>query len=160
MPIWPLGSITGELVRPSDEPPDGIQLQLLHQEIRNGRGHWSMYRMTTVSTDAHFRFGNLQPGDYLVHVSASLDPVAAIAPPGSPGPRQGYVPVFYPGARDIAGAGELHLGTGQTLDIRVPVTREPFLQCDPPRLEPGGGARRTLWHLQRVFPRPVSALLA
>jgi hypothetical protein len=123
--LVPQSSITGELIFPNDDAPDSIQVQLLHQEIQNGRGHWATYRNAETTSLGRFRFGNLPAGSYLVHVAASLDPAPA-QPRGSNRPRSGYVPAFYPGVRDIAGAGVIHLTPGQQADVKMELTREPY----------------------------------
>ena len=124
--LTPQGAITGEILLPGDEPPDSLQLQLLHQELQNGRAHWTIYRGTEASSEGRFRFGNLAPGAYLVHVGASLDPMPARLPDGSTAVRSGYVPVFYPNAREVAAAGVVTLSPGQQADIKMELTREPF----------------------------------
>jgi hypothetical protein len=123
--LVPQSSITGELILPNDDSPDSLQLQLLHQEIQNGRGHWTIYRNTEATSAGRFRFGNLPAGAYLVHVAASLDPAPA-RPRDSTRPRSGYVPAFYPGVRDITGAGVIHLAPGQQADVKMELTREPY----------------------------------
>ncbi len=127
--LAPLASITGQVLLSGDDPPEDLRVQLLQKHVRNGRGQWSNLRSAQVSSDGRFRFGNLQPGAYLVHVAVSMDPVPA---PGlTPDnlldkPRTGYVAVYAPGVADIAAAQVLVLGPGQQGETKVRVNRETF----------------------------------
>ncbi len=124
--LIPQASITGELILPNDDSPDALQVQLLHQEIENGRADWALYRNVEATSDGRFRFGNLPAGAYLVHLGASPDPVPALPPDGTVKIRSGYVTAFYPSAREIAAAGVLTLKPGEQADIKMELTREPF----------------------------------
>ncbi len=124
--LAPQSAITGELLLPGGDSPDGLQVQLLHQEIQNGRGRWSEYRSEEANSEGHFRFGNLPAGAYLVHVGASPDPAPAGQPSGSTKLRYGYVPAFYPDAREVAAAGVITLAAGQQADVKMELTREPY----------------------------------
>jgi hypothetical protein len=124
--LVPQSTITGTLLLPGDDSPEGLQLQLLHREVQSGRGSWSMFRDAEATSDGHFRFSNLPAGAYLVHVGASLDPAPAQPPAGAARPRSGYVPVFYPAARDVAGAGVITVSAGQQAEVRMELSREPF----------------------------------
>jgi hypothetical protein len=120
-------SITGDLVLSGDDPPDGVHLQLMQRQIINGRGTWSAaIRSVQVSSDGHFRFGNLAPGTYLVHAAASMDPDSARGSEAGDAMRSGYVPAFYPGARDTSSAAALSLASGQQSQIHFELTREPY----------------------------------
>jgi hypothetical protein len=127
--LAPLASITGQVLLSGEDPPEDLRVQLLQKHVRDGRGQWSNLRSAQVSSDGRFRFGNLQPGAYLVHVAVSLDPIPA---PGlTPDnlldkPRTGYVAVYAPGVADIAAAQVLTLAAGQQGETRVRVNRETF----------------------------------
>ena len=127
--LAPLASITGQVLLSGDDPPEDLRVQLLQKHVRDGRGQWSNLRSAQVSSDGRFRFGNLQPGAYLVHVAVSMDPIPA---PGlTPDslldkPRTGYVAVYAPGVADIAAAQVLTLAAGQQGETRIRVNRETF----------------------------------
>ncbi|HEY0785085.1 MAG TPA: carboxypeptidase-like regulatory domain-containing protein [Acidobacteriaceae bacterium] len=131
--LVPQSAITGELVQPGDDSPDTLRVNLLHQQIQNGRATWQFLKSTTASSEGHFRFGNLQPGSYIVQVASSLDP----APAETGRLRYGYPPVFYPNAREMAGAGVLTLAPGQQAQARLPLAREPFYPVRVPVNDPG-----------------------
>ncbi len=134
--LTPLSAITGELIFPGDDLPDSLQVQLLRRQIENGRAHWTQDRTSETTSDGHFRFGNLPEGAYLVHVGASLDPAPARPPGGAVQIRYGYVPAFYPGARDLAAAGVITLSPGQQQAVRMELTREPFYPVAIPVANP------------------------
>ena len=123
--LQPLASITGQLVLSGDDPPEDLRVQLLEKRIHEGRGQWTQVRTAQVSSDGHFRFGNLRPGSYVAHVAASMDPV----PGGTPDtaldrPRTGYVATYAPGVADMAGAQVLVLGPGQAGETKIRVNKE------------------------------------
>ncbi len=120
--LTPASAIVGALTLPGDDAADGLQVQLLHREIRNGRARWATFRYTQATSEGRFRFGGLAAGTYLVHVGASLDP----APAQSERIRSGYMPVFYPSARELSAAGVLTVSAGQQVEAKMALTREPF----------------------------------
>ena len=125
--LQPQAAIVGQVLLSGDDPPEDLRVQLLERRIREGHGQWSTVRVSSVTSDGRFRFGNLQPGAYLVHVATSMDPVPApFAPANLDQPRTGYVATYAPGVGDIASAQVFTLSAGQQVESRIRVNRETY----------------------------------
>ncbi len=130
IPMTPQCTITGQLLLSGDDAPDSLQVQLLRRDVQNGHGRWTIFRNTESTSEGRFRFGDLPPGSYLVHVGVSLDPVPARPPASTPAapqkPRTGYVPAYYPGVSELSAAGVLTLKAGQQAEARMQLLHAAF----------------------------------
>ena len=120
--LQPQGAILGQVLLSGDDPPEDLRVQLLQKRIHEGFAQWSTVRTAPVTSDGRFRFGNLQPGSYLVHIAASIDSVPApLSPSAMDQPRTGYVAAYAPGVPDMAAAQVIPL-TGSA-SIAKPTSR-------------------------------------
>ncbi len=122
--LEPAATLQGQVVSPDGEPPSGIRVDLYQAAVLAGHRYWRQRESTQVESDGSFEFARLEPGSYLLHSQASLDPMAARQPDRQP--RSGYVPVFAPEARDIAAASAIILLPGQTAEARLNLVRAVF----------------------------------
>jgi hypothetical protein len=122
-PITPLGMITGHVTLSTADPADGIQVEVYHRELRNGRSHWVVVGRARTRSDGAFRIAGLAPGSYMIHTQASRD-VPASAADGSP--VWGYPAAYYPGVSDLAAAGVLTLTSGQQTQAEMTLVRQQF----------------------------------
>ncbi len=117
------GSLSGTLQMQDGESPDGLRIDLLAEQVTDGRRHWQRERAETVHSDGSFHFDDLRTGSYLVHGQGSLDP----APLGAPvTERSGYVPVWAPRAAEVRSASVYTLRPGQTEQVQLAMEHAPF----------------------------------
>ena len=117
------GSLSGTLQLPDGESPDGLRVDLLAEQVTDGRRHWQRERVETVHSDGSFHFDDLRAGSYLLHGQGSLDP----APFGAPvAEGLGYVPVWAPRASEIRSATVYTLRPGQSEQVQLTMERAPY----------------------------------
>jgi hypothetical protein len=120
--LEPASTISGQITLPASEPSSNIRVQLMHRVIQDGRASWQPFGMKTTNSEGAFRFGELEPGDYKLFTSNSMDSDIA----GQGEITWGYPSVWYPEESDSGGAGFLKLGPGQQLNAQLALAREPF----------------------------------
>jgi hypothetical protein len=123
--LLPQSVIAGRVVNEEGEPVQHAQVMALRQSGYGGAGAMNM----SVATNdiGEFRVADLAPGRYLLRVLPQQSMFGAPPPPAqnSEGKRvQSYVPTYYPGVADAAGASPIELGPGQQLTgITVPLQK-------------------------------------
>ena len=121
--LEPSATVQGQVVLPEGEPPAGIRVELLQAVVTGGHRYWRQRDTMPVETDGSFEFAGLEPGSYLLHSQASLDPAMEQL---STQARSGYVPLFAPGNRDIETASPIQLEAGQTAAVKLNLLRAMF----------------------------------
>jgi len=120
----------GQIELSSGDPAEGIAIELLRRSVEDGRGTWQSAGITRTNRDGAYHFGNLLDGVYLLRTQPAYDsePVATLVAPGSIGAveRSGYPSLFYPDARDMAGATRIHLTGGQQAQANFTLSLEAF----------------------------------
>ena len=128
--LSPDGAIRGHIELSTGDPADGIGLILLKQVVRFGRAVWEQIANTRSSGDGTYRFGRLPDGIYVVYTYPALEsePAVSVVAAGSAikVARSGYPGVYYPDARDLAGASRIRVSAGSTADANFNLTLEPF----------------------------------
>lgn len=103
-------SIIGHVVDGDGHALEAVFVHLTVNELSNGRKSWHwLFGQAVTTKDGAFSFGNLRPGQYVVHTL--LQPIAS-GP--EPLPVEAYLPRHYPNAGDFASADGLDL-RGQEL---------------------------------------------
>jgi hypothetical protein len=114
---------TGELAR-------AIQVTLLKRTVQDGRVAWQAAGATRTNSEGVYRFGGLADGEYALYTEPTMESEAAtdLVEPGRGRSveRGGYAGVFYPDARDLAGAAKIRLTGGDTAQADLRLTLEPF----------------------------------
>ncbi len=137
--LIPEALIQGRVVISEADPPAGINVQLYSQQVQDGLPRWTPANSARANSEGEFRFAELQPGTYKVSTNEWMDNDPVTAVPG--GQPYGFPPVFYPGAPDFATAGTITLTAGQSVQIDLPLTRQPYYPVSIPVANPdeGGG---------------------
>ncbi len=109
--LTPQAEVQGRVLNSDGEPLESVGIQLMQQQIVNGRKQWQLSGGGSTDENGVYRIENLQPGHYVIRSESRT------AFPGSQniGPEGRlvagvYPPQFYPNAPD--------LGTAQALDLK------------------------------------------
>jgi hypothetical protein len=123
-------AIRGHIELSTGDPADGINLTLLKQVVRFGRAVWAQIANTRSNGDGSYRFGGLPDGVYIVYTQPALEsePAVSVVAAGSAArvARSGYPSLYYPEARDLAGASRIRVSGGSLADANFNLTLEPF----------------------------------
>ena len=128
--LAPTNAIRGQLELSTGDPAQGIEVQLLKRAVQDGRAVWQAAGTAKTTSDGRYRFAGLSDGAYAVYTVPAMDSDTAsmLVAPGSGGnvARDGYASVFYPDARDLAGAAKIRLRNGEQAQANLLLTLEPF----------------------------------
>ncbi len=128
--LAPTCAIRGHVELSTGDPAQGIQVMLLRRAVQDGRGVWQGANSTKTLSDGTYRFAGLPEGIYAVYTLPAMDSESIInqvaAVKGSKVDREGYASVFYPDARDLAGAAKIHLESGEQVQANLNLALEPF----------------------------------
>jgi hypothetical protein len=151
--LSPTNAIRGHVELSSGDPAQSIQVMLVKQMVQDGRSAWQIANATKTQSDGTYRFGGLPDGVYALFTFPAMDsePVTNLVAPGRGKnvPRDGYASVFYPDARDLAGAAKIRLSRGEQVQANFNLTLEPFyavtasIATNGERGVNGGGADRS-----------------
>jgi hypothetical protein len=143
--LTPDCAIHGHIELSTGDPADGIVVWLAKREIHLGRSTWVGEIQTRANGDGSYRFGNLPPGSYVVYTEPSLEsePAVSSVAAGSAArvARSGYPMVFYPDARDLAGASRIQLADGAQAEANLALNLEPFYPVTAVDVSRAHGAR-------------------
>lgn len=128
--LVPEALIKGRVVISEADPPSGVNVQLYSQQVQDGMPRWVQANNARTNSEGEFRFAELQPGNYKVLTNEWMDNDPVTAVPG--GRALGFPPVFYPGAPDFFSAGTITLTAGQSVQIDLPLTRQPYYPVEIP----------------------------
>jgi len=128
--LSPNCAIRGHIELSTGDPAEGMTVNLLKQVVHFGRSVWVSIASTKANGDGVYRFGGLADGVYAVYTQPALESEPAVSVvamgSGSKVDRSGYPSVFYPDAREIAGASRIRLSGGTQTDANFSLTLEPF----------------------------------
>jgi hypothetical protein len=142
--LTPLSSIRGQVELSTGDPAEGIVVRLLRQFVAHGRTVWGEDRFVRTDSQGNYRFGGLPGGVYALYNDPLLEsaPATTLVEPGSGGSvaQNGYPAVFYPDARELAGAARIRLTAGDQAQANMTLTLEPFHTVTAAILPPVGGS--------------------
>lgn len=128
--LTPNCAIRGHIELSTGDPADGITAVLLKQVVRFGRAVWTMEASSRTNGEGGYRFGNLPDGVYAVYTLPALESESAVnvvaAGSAANVTRSGYPTVFYPDARELAGASRIQVSNGAQVDANFQLALEPF----------------------------------
>jgi hypothetical protein len=128
--LMPEALIKGRVTISESDPPSGINVQLYSRQVQDGMPRWVHASMVRTNSEGEFRFAELQPGTYKVLTNEWMDNDPVTAVPG--GQLYGFPPVFYPGVSDFASAATIPLTAGQTDQVDLLLTRQPYYPVSIP----------------------------
>ena len=108
--------VSGKVVDDSGEPVTNVNVQAMHKGFANGIPQFSIAKGALTNDLGEYRIFGLDPGRYyIIAVAPDLSSTSGSTVARSTGTDEdGYVPVFFPGATDVAGAAEVEVSGGQT----------------------------------------------
>jgi hypothetical protein len=128
--LSPNCAIHGHIELSTGDPADGINLVLVKQVVRSGRGLWAQEAFTRTNGDGTYRFGGLPDGIYAVYTQPALESEPAVslvaAASAAKVARSGYASVFYPDARELSLASRIRLIGGSQAEANFLLPLEPF----------------------------------
>jgi hypothetical protein len=140
----PVNSIRGQIQLSTGDVAEGILLTLLKRTIQDGRVVWQAADSARTNTEGVYRFGGLSNGLYAVFTMPAMDSDTAsnLIESGAAGrmARSGYPSVFYPDARDLAGAAKIRLSGGEQTQANIALDLEPFQPVMATVVMPRSGA--------------------
>ena len=115
--LTPNCAIHGHIELSTGDPAEGMNLILVKEVVKYGRGVWMQEAQTRTNGAGNYRFGGIAEGVYSVYTVPALESepgvTAVAAGNAAKVVRDGFPAVFYPGAREFAGAARLQLAPGE-----------------------------------------------
>ncbi len=140
--MTPVNSIRGQIQLSTGDPAQGISVVLLKRIVQDGRMAWQATNNTKTNSEGVYRFGGLGIGTYVLYTEPAMDSDAATnlveTGSGSNVARGGFPSLYYPDARDLAGAGRIKLAGGEQVQANLTLTLEPFQSVSASVVFPGG----------------------
>lgn len=106
--LYPAARIVGRVTDADGEPVENIQVQVLGEQIVQGRKQWQPRNGASTDDDGVYRIDELVPGRYKVFVNGHLVPGASWN-----APAEVTAPAYYPDGRDLASGQLLEVGVGR-----------------------------------------------
>ncbi len=126
----PVNSIRGQILLSTGDVAQGITVSLLRRTVQDGRAVWQNDANAKTNSEGVYRFGDLGDGFYAVYTEPVMDSDApnnlVESGSGKNVAREGYASVFYPDARDLAGAAKIRVSGGEEAQANLSLTLEPF----------------------------------
>jgi hypothetical protein len=142
--LAPSCAIRGHIELSTGDQAQGIEVQLLRRAVQDGRAVWQQAMAAKTTSQGSYRFSGLPDGTYAVYTMPAMDSETAstLAAAGSAAriAREGYASVFYPDARDLAGAAKIRLRNGEEAEANLTLTLEPFHMVAASATFPGARA--------------------
>ena len=127
--LLPEGIIKGRVTSAGDDAAGGVIVQIFLRAVDQGLPRWVPGATAQANSAGEFRFAELQPGSYKIATHEWMDN-DELAVPGAQ--VYGYPPLYYPGVADFGNAGAIDLGAGQTVEVNLAITRQPYYQVRIP----------------------------
>jgi hypothetical protein len=128
--LSPTNAIHGQVELSTGDPGQNLAVLLLRRVVQDGRAVWQPVTNARTNSEGAYRFAGLTDGTYAVYTEPTMDSdvPAAFVEAGSDQAvmRAGYPSVFYPDARDPAGAGRIQVAGGQQAQANLLLSEEPF----------------------------------
>lgn len=141
--LTPNCAIHGHIQLSTGDPAEGMSVALLKRVVHYGRAVWLPDGTVRTNGDGNYRFAGLSDGVYAIYTTPSLESerAATLLAAGSRGriARDGYPSVFYPDARDLAGAARIHISAGEQAEANFSLALEPFYPVTVTGTMPGPG---------------------
>jgi hypothetical protein len=118
--LLPNSRIVGHITDPDGEPLENVQVQILYEQIWQGRKQWQQRSAAETDEDGSYRAEDLTPGRYVIFISGHSFPLE-----GTSAPSEVLAPRYYPDVPDLASTQPLDLRPGAEFraDFRVRMER-------------------------------------
>ncbi len=118
--LTPESKLRGRVLDSDGEPVDGLQLELISQEIQQGRKQLQPRSSANTDENGMYQMDGLTPGQYflrtMIHPGFSSSRMA---------PQTAYLPEYYPNSADLASAQALELRPGEQAEADFTVHAAP-----------------------------------
>jgi hypothetical protein len=121
--LEPTSSIHGLVEFSTGEPAEGITINLLKRTVEDGRSDWTPAAKATSNSEGAYHFASLADGVYVMYTEPSMEDDRSANPFAA---GAGYASIFYPDARELAGAARIQLSPGDQAQANLTLTLEPF----------------------------------
>jgi hypothetical protein len=118
--LIPQSAIEGTVVDPDGDPIEGAQVQLLMEQINQGRKQWVSRGMETTDDEGKYRFQALESRPVLL--CTTEQPLRPLRPGA---PSTAYPLTYFPGVRNSSSAQPIDLKPGQTATANLTLTAVP-----------------------------------
>ena len=139
--LTPNCAIHGHIELSTGDPAEGMSLVLVKRVVKYGRAVWLQEAQTRTNGGGNYRFGGIADGDYSVYTLPALEsePDATTVAAGSAAKivREGFPAVFYPGAREFAGAARIQVAPGEEAEANFNLALEQFYPVTATGVLPG-----------------------
>jgi len=112
MKLTAQAAVEGTVVDDRDMPAENVSIQLVRQEVLNGRRQLQMNQGGATDETGSFRIFGLPAGRYYISVSARLGETRRTK-------QLAYPPLYYSKATDIAAAQAIDLKAGDEAEIKI-----------------------------------------
>jgi len=118
--LLPNSKIVGHITDTDGEPVENVQVQILFEQIVQGRKQWQPRNTASTDENGSYRAEDLTPDRYVIFVSGQTLP-----PQRLNAPREVSAPKYYPDTPDLASAQPIDLRAGQEFraDFRLRTER-------------------------------------
>jgi len=118
--LFPAAKIIGRITDQDGEGIEEVSVEILSEQINNGRKQWQPRNMSSTDDDGSYRIDDLLPGRYIAFATGHIVP-------GSNWNAQQQVsaPAYYPDARDLASAQPIEIEAGEEFRADFHLRTEP-----------------------------------
>jgi hypothetical protein len=128
--LTPNCAIHGHVELSTSDPAEGISLVLVKRVVKFGRAVWLQEAQTRTNGAGYYRFGGIADGVYSVYTLPALESELSATPVAAGSAtrvaRDGFPPVYFPGAHEFAGAARIQLAPGEQAEANFNLALEPF----------------------------------
>ena len=125
--LLPEGVVFGSVTGVDGNGVEGISVNLVYQEIANGRRRWIRIRGAETGEDGEFRIAELQPGRYVISVGPGRSRVVPVSQDAKEA-FESYPIVYYPEANDFQASTPLEITPGARQQVNFSESPEPFFR--------------------------------
>ncbi|MGA2537608.1 MAG: carboxypeptidase regulatory-like domain-containing protein [Terracidiphilus sp.] len=139
--LTPNCAIHGRIELSTGDSASGLTVLVLKRVVHSGREIWAIQGTARTNGDGSYRVGGLPDGVYVAWTQPSLEsePAVSVVATGSGAnvALNGYPSIFYPDARDLAGASKIRLSGGTQAEVNFSLALEPFYPVTAVAILPG-----------------------